>query len=69
MDNKQIQIKFHGLLLNVYYGVLPEETRNHGHPDNRLPDEELDICVTNASIEDFSPDWLEQLVKEELTKQ
>lgn len=53
-----------GIEVEVTYTSVPEEKRNLGHPDNRLPYEPSEIMVHNVEIIDWDDKVLSQLIKE-----
>ena len=57
-------IILNGIQLDITYSLVPEEKRNLGHPDNRLPDEPSEIMVHNVEIIDWDDKVLSQLIKE-----
>ena len=47
------EMEFNELRLEVAFRVYPDEERNHGHPDRRLPNVMSEIDIANVSVVDF----------------
>lgn len=40
----------------VNYSITPPEKRNSGHPDNRLPDEPLEVEIVSVTLNGIETD-------------
>lgn len=68
-----MQITIHGIELEIDYAIEPGEKRNHGHPDNRLPDvepeiTELAVIHQGEDITDLLSDSIIKLIEKEILK-
>lgn len=59
-------IEYDGITLLVYYTVIPEEKRNHGHPDDRLPDVEEELLIDRVELYGYDEEDIQDLLKTKL---
>lgn len=59
-------IEYDGITLLVYYTVIPEEKRNYGHPDDRLPDVESEIIIDEIELHSYDEEEIQDLLKTKL---
>lgn len=58
------EIEYDNLSLIIDYDVFPSEERNHGHPDDRLPDVEEEFSINDIIVVGWDIEEIKSLVKE-----